>query len=280
MRIMMLAVAILSSACGSSPSGPTPVQPSRITVTGNITDTVSGAVLGSFTQEVAALPALVSVSAPGHHTRLARITAAQPTVDLIPDAAPFDLTFYRQLVRSGLDSPSSLQPLRVLTQSPRIYLQRTGLSDETVAALEQAARAFVPALSGGRLQVASWETGDAARPAGGGGIVIDLINDSARSCGESFVGESAGHIWLNQKSSCTRPLHHTFGHELGHALGFRHVDDTAALMMATRPLSHNGLPSDRERYHAAIAYARRSGNGDVDQDTLTSAVLAPMIISD
>jgi len=126
---------------------------------------------------VSGLPALVNVSAAGHLTRQAWVTSASPTVDLIPDAAPFDLGFYRQLVRDGLESPGALQPLRLLGASPSIYLQRAGLTDATVAAFEQAARGVVPALTGGRLAVATFASGAEARPTAVGWIVAELVSD-------------------------------------------------------------------------------------------------------
>jgi len=273
MRFGAVIALFVLAACGSNPSGPTPVPPASITVQGTLTDTVSGAVLGSFTQTVAALPALIDVSASGHLPRRARITSDRPTVDLIPDAAPFDLTFYRQLVRGSLDGP--LQPVRVLTSSPSIYLQRTGLSDATVAALEQAARAVVPALTGGRLQVAAWETGETARSLQNGWIMVELVNDSA-NCGRALIGAVAGRITLNVAERCLRNdtiVPAVFQHELGHSLGLWHVSDG----LMRNPTFTNATVTEAERYHAAIAYARSAGNIDVDQDVLTSAVVAPMV---
>lgn len=277
-QIALISACFVLVGCDHSPTGPSP-QPQPITVSGTLTDTVSGAVLGTFVHSVNALPALVDVSAPGHLPRRARITSSSPTVDLIPDAAPFDLGFYRQLVRNGYEAPGALEPVRVLTASPSIYMQTTGLQASTVAAYEAAARAVVPALTGGRLSVVAWETGETVRATQAGWIVVELMADDAANCGRATIGVAAGHVWINTAAKCRRNgdivgTPSLFAHELGHTLGFRHVERDSALMHAVVFVS---APSDAERYHAAIAYARSSGNTDVDQDALTSATLAPMI---
>jgi hypothetical protein len=153
----------------------------------------------------------------------------------------------------------------VLAQAPSIYLQRTGLSDANVAALEQAARDVIPALTGGRFQLAAWETGTDLRADANGWITVEIVNDPALDCGRTDIGAPAGHIWLNIASRCTfrgftvHPT--TFSHEIGHALGFRHV--SCACLMNTA-VQIGTTATDIERYHASIAYHRSAGNRDVD----------------
>lgn len=271
MRSALILVALvgLAGCGGGTPSGPSP-QPSPITLHGTITDTVSGASIGVLSQTVSSLPARVTVSAAGHLDRSLLITSAAPTVDLIPDAAPFDLTFYRQFARGALEGP--VDQLRVLAQAPSIYLQRTGLSDANVAALERAARDVIPALTGGRFQLVAWEVGNELRADANGWITVEAVNDDAQPCGRTSLGASVGHMWLNIASRCSfqgnrvdPPL---FAHEVGHGLGFSHVGDTGHLMHSRATFSErrSTLPSDAERYHAAIAYHRAAGNMDVDRD--------------
>lgn len=272
-RLLPCALFLILAACGGSPTRPTPIPPSTITVSGTLTDTVSGAILSTFVQTVNSLPALVEVTAAGHLPRTARITSASPTVDLIPDAAPFDLGFYRQLVRNGLEEPGNLQPVRVLSQSPSIYMQTTGLKPSTVAAYEAAARAVIPALTGGRMSLVTWQTGDLARGDQNGWITVTLVSDEAANCGRATIGAAAGHIWMNTHPRCHRngdivSTVAVFRHEVGHTLGYWHIDGPG--LMQT-PTPDTADVSEAERYHGSIAYARSSGNTDVDQDTLAAA---------
>jgi hypothetical protein len=113
------------------------------------------------THSVSGLPAQVTLSCDGYISRTTWITTSMATVDLIPKAG-FDLEFYRQLARGDLDN--EFHELRILSASPRIYLQTAGLPAANVAALEQTARDAVPAFAGGVLAVAAWEAGEATPP--------------------------------------------------------------------------------------------------------------------
>lgn len=275
MRSLSLALLLILVGCGSNPSGPTPIPPSAITVSGQLTDTVTGQSLGSYSQTVASLPALITLTQPGYLPRTAAIRSASQAVDLIPES--FDLGFYRQLARNGFEAPGSLEPLRVLSQSPSIYMQTTGVQPATVAAYEAAARAVVPALTGGRLSVVTWQIGAENRADQAGWIMVELVN-SEETCGRARVGAAAGRVWINTAAKCHRNgdivgTANVMAHELGHALGFRHVD---AGHLMSNPVA-TGTPSAAERAAGAVAYARHAGNRDVDQDSLTSAVLAPLI---
>lgn len=279
-HLILVALVCLLPACGgsSSPTSPSPqpTQPTRIS--GTITDTLTGASVGTFSSEASVFPARVSVSSAGYVTRDTWVRSASPTVDLIPESG-FDVGFYRQFARGTLEDP--MQPLRVLSQAPSIYLQTAGMQPSTVAAFEQAARDVVPALTGGRFQVAGWETGADVRAPLNGWIVAELVNDEAQGCGRSLVGAAAGHIWLNTATRCRRngdivATASVFAHEIGHALGFFHVDRADALMLAQ--IAPGKTPSDLERRHAAIAYHRSAGNTDVDTDPVAPAAFRAIII--
>ena len=286
MRAFLAAVTIVVAACSSSstPTAPSPSPapaPTRIAITGTITSTVTGQPVGTFAQDVDSLPAQVTVSLSGFVTRQTWVRSASPTVDLFPETG-FDLGFYRQFARNGLESPGSLSTLRVLSQAPAIYLQTAGLTSSTVASFESVARSVVPALTGGRFSLGEWSTGDAAMTPRVGWVVTSLVNDDNETCGRATIGASAGEIWLNTAPKCHRGgaivgTPHLFAHELGHALGFWHVPSPGWLMSAVSTVD---APSATERHHAALAYARQAGNTDVDVDPLTPSQFSTRIVVD
>jgi hypothetical protein len=186
-------------------------------------------------------------------------------VDLIPTAG-FDLEFYRQFARGSLDG--SLQPLHVLRESPSFYMEvegAKGLSAQIAAQLQSVARRLVPELTGGRLRVVRWETGTVPRSPQAGWIMIERQDQQDRICGRALVGASAGQIFLDGNRLCR--VDAVFAHELGHALGFWHVNLEGSLMFPQQRDSNVAdAPTERERRHAAIAYSRSAGNRDVDVD--------------
>lgn len=253
-------LALLVTACGGSPTAPGPSAPPA-TFSGTVTDTVSGAPVTGFTATLNG--SRVTVSAPGY---LTRETANAATVDLIPDRAPFDLTFYRQFARNALDTGSP-DIIRVLGIAPAFYLQTGELSTSTAAAIESSIRAAVPAFTGNRFQVTAWSTGAAAQAPRSGTITIITAHDGDNGiCGTTPIGASAGAVRLNLDAPrCNWPV--VAAHEAGHALGFTHVARTDCLMNpgSTR-LTSVTAPCELERYHGAIAYHRSAGNRDVDSD--------------
>lgn len=268
------------STPGASPVGPSsdpppaqtpppPPVPSTVTVNGMLTDTVSGALLAQFTQTVDRLPARVTLSHPGYVTRETWLTAADgPRVDLFPERG-FDLAFYRQLVRDDLDKhPGAPFPLYVLPSAPLFFIEvdgAKGFSRQLAARLEAVARRVVPQLTGGRFQVTRWETGPTPRPRQQGWVVIER-KDATGACGSAYIGALDGYIELGIGTGCDS-IESVLAHELGHAFGFFHVSRPGSMMF---PQEHHSsatdAPTDIERHHMALAYARRRGNRDIDVD--------------
>ena len=241
---------------------------------------------GNFSAETADTPLHAVISGPGYLTRETRLSAGHPiTVDLIATAAPFSTIFYGQLVRNMLESPTP-DIVRTLPAAPAFYLQTAGLSSSNIDHLVAAAREIVPILTGGRFTMATVETGAEARPERAGWIVVDTVNEGNNGhCGRAAVGAVSGHIWLNiGEPGCALngdalPAI-VMRHEMGHSLGFFHIDVPNSLMYY-RTNRGAGLPADGERYHAAIAYRRQAGNRDPDNDSPTSTPLVvrhPVIV--
>jgi hypothetical protein len=269
-------VLALVAGCGGgevrTPAAPTPVTtptpspaPASVTLTGTLTDTITGASIGTFSETVPRLPATLTLSALGHVARTTRVSAQGQVVDLIPESG-FDLEFYRQFARDSLDGAP--QPLRTLSGDPSFFMEIEG--DHGFAApigvqMEAVARRIVPDLPGGRLHVLRWETGPTPRAPANGWIVIERTDQNSNLCGQALLGATAGHIWLDSNRACNMSA--TFAHEIGHALGFSHVTRPGSMMLPEQPNSNlNDAPTELERRHGAIAYKRARGNQDVDVD--------------
>lgn len=278
----LIVLALVTAACsGSTSTSPSPA-PTPARVTGTITSTTTGQRIGSFVQSVNGLPAQITVAHPGYVTRQTWVSSATPTVDLIPEAG-FDLAFYRQFARGAMDGRTD--PLRTLTQAPSIFMEAEGvkgLNAAVAARLEVVARRTIQQLTGGRFQLARWETGPTPRARQAGWIMVER-KDEEGLCGSALIGASAGQIYLSgdgNRNGCN--LEAVFAHELGHAFGFWHVEREGSLMFKQqRSANLADTPTDHERHHAAIAYARKAGNMDVDSDPQTgSGLSAPHFVVD
>jgi hypothetical protein len=312
--IVSLAVAC-GGGGGGTPSQPTPVQPTPTTWTlrGAITETLSGTPVEGATLTFSLASGSVTatsggggsweltgtgtqgnlqatVSAPGYLTRAVHLQGPSfqrnIAVDLIKEAAPFSLAYYRQIVRDAFDEPDDLQPLRRWTVNPNFYIRthnpRTGnpiLASE-LEMLIGVIRSSVPQMSGGLLEAGAIETGVEERPDRPGQINVSFISDdSADFCGQAAVGGNPGTITLNYgisgcQSSCGAFAPRTVAHEVGHALGFYHVDqgNVMSTVWTNRDCGVTNF-SDAERYHARVAHARPRGNIDLDSDPPSALML-------
>ena len=237
----------------------------------------------------------VSVSAPGYVTRTTQLRwlaagRADVTIDLIRDADPFSLPYYRQLVRNLFEAPEAPpEPIRRWLQAPNFYIDtrnpQTGgvIPQHEIDRLVLLIREAVPQLSGGRLNAGEFVMEPAERAPRVGYINISFIHEpDGEACGYAFVGANPGAIEINYGardlcgSRCGPFAWSTVTHEVGHAMGFWHVDE--GFIMSTVWYDSDcdkTTLSPVERHHAAVAYARPRGNQDPDVDPDTTLLLQP-----
>jgi len=205
-------------------------------------------------------------------------------LDLIRNTAPFNMDFYRKFARGTFDQPGAPFPILRWTTAPSFYVKTTdqngkAIEPEVMVRVLDAIRQAVPAFTAQHYSAAAIETGTDARPQAQNWINVDIRRDPAehRVCGQAFIGANPGQITLND-DVCSCGSNKIPGavtmHEVGHALGFFHVDDRASLMF---PFIAGDCPagalSPAESYHAGIAYSRPRGNTDPDHDPSNGAAL-------
>jgi hypothetical protein len=324
----LFAVAALS-ACGGSPTRPNTAQPPQQlppagwTVSGSLVDTLSGVGIGGATMTFADRPPVttspvglwtlqgtgivssarmsVSITAPGYLGRESAVlwnTAGRNDVrlDLIEEAAPFTLGYYRELVRNGLETPETLEPLRRWTTTPSFYIDITNpksggtLTPSEVDLIQQVIRDTVPQLTGGLLVAGAIEIGTTRQPERVGFIDVIFVHEPEGDyCGKAFVGRNPGLITMNFdrcRTSCGAFSPETLAHEIGHAMGFYHTSRNDIMNTATRVRRcPNTLFSEDERYHARLAYKRPRGSLDIDRDPSSFSAIqageagnAPLVI--
>ena len=289
-------LAIALADCGGG-GVTTPQVPAAVVISGTIVDTqqrqpIPGATVvfgtgtvtadtgGAFSTTLpAALSTAVRLVAPGHMTRetYLRTDASRSgvAVDMIDEASPFSLTFFREFARNGAEG-SSLQTLRPWTVAPSFYIKTTDdihqeVPVEWIEGLKTILVNSVPELTGGRLSVAMIETGDSVRAARDGWVTVEFQRElfDPMAAGAATIGGNRGTMSIRSteipgKWHWTSPAGPAVVaiHEIVHTMGFWHTNTPAAF--GAKP-DGSGRP-EITRYHATIAYSRPPGNMDPDVD--------------
>lgn len=311
------------AGCGSSgPSVVTVTRPTAGTVAQSGTGTLSGVVVdnqsrapiagarlqmngsvivtdtnGRFT--ASALPpgaVQYELSGPQRLTHVSQVNVQgvreNVELDLIADADPFSLGFYRQFARGSFES-AALDSTRPWTMAPSFYM-RTVTDDtgeivvpEILAGVRRVITNSVPELSGGRLSVAAFETGTETRAAQAGWVNVTFFNTfpTENAIGDANIGGDIGRIRLaydpprrESRIDCNYWVVAVADHEIVHTMGFHHTGAPwgggSDYDFQSAGCSGTGR-TDRTRYHAAVMYSRPRGNSDPDYDPLSYWTLTP-----
>lgn len=184
---------------------------------------------------------------------------------------------WRELAFNALECPNAFtcdgalesRTLQVLdTPSPNFYIRtHSGTNTERVspalaAQIRELIREIVPRITGmpfaGRIESgasdrnrAGWITVILTPPGG----EREVPPDPGGACGLSKVGELPGRIFVVQSADCDDALT-TLRHEIGHAMGFWHVEDTRLLMHLGTTPGTDLTPVEQELMNLAYRLGR------------------------
>ena len=175
--------------------------------------------------------------------------------------------FYRAFVQNGLESPTRLEPVRVVQHPFRVYLKTEDsagrpIGEPTLDMTERVLGEAAWTWSGELFGISEIVRGTGSRESMPGWITVSWSAASPPDrCGTSTVGIDGGTIAFNATGLCSCGLPtliypRLVRHELGHAMGYYHTDGADDEMFG-RTIdggSCDTRPSERERIHAKIAH--------------------------
>lgn len=292
----LLALLAAGGCGGGAPAPPvSPAPPSAsATYRGVLTATVTGAPVSGATLTAGGVSARsgaggvfgltlppgdhrVTISAPGfvNRTTTIRVPNDAAALDVIPDSRPWNLAFYRELVRNGAGG-GTLKPLTRWDTEPEFFIDTrpeptTGdaIPDETVAFVREAIGVTVKLLTGGRFTGERVTATDSPPADLTPGTVVLRWNTAEVVDEAQGAAAFAYHVGGPANFVVFRHLEETYAvhHEIGHVLGLYHPLD------GKHP-SHMWFNGEWEPphftewdiFHARVLYSRPSGNTDVDVD--------------
>jgi hypothetical protein len=188
------------------------------------------------------------------------------TLDVIRDAAPFSLEFYRQLVRGSYDADGPWPVLRWM-EAPRFYVKTVdqngrAVEPEVLTVVLEALGRAVPAFTGGRMAAAAIESGTDARGATSGWINVDIVRDpnERQTCGYAYIGRNPGSITLNN-DVCSCGSNKIPGSLVIHEVGTRSASSTSATATASYPFIPGNCPPGQARLPSRTMQASRVREG-------------------
>jgi hypothetical protein len=210
------------------------------------------------------------------------------SIDVVRTEKPFSLDFYRQFARGTFGHPGAPHALMRWMAPPKFYVKTVDqngqpIEPEVLAVILEAIPRAVSEFSAGKFTVAALETGAEARQPAVGWVNVDIKRDPyERSiCGASYVGANPGTItFYSDVCSCgsNKIPGSLVVHEVGHAMGFFHVQDQASVMYPFDPgTCPAGNLSSAEKFHAGIVYSRPRGNMDPDNDPSSTNYQGPLV---
>ena len=311
--LLAFVVLVGLTACSSDSTIPSPTPPTggangTGTLSGQVVESISGAPLASVTVVSGGSAAVTDAN--GQFTLNGVATSGpigvvvNPTgyvfrrvvfdmtpnrsgvkIDVIRDADPFNLLFYRAWVRDFLES-TSLQPTRPWTVDPNFYF-KTLLedSDDIVpdATIDRLVGIFansIVELSGGRRRIGAVERGTTTREPADGWVNVTFAINLGGSLGRSSIGGNMGTMAFvyapallsnsqNNPYGCEFYLYSVADHEITHTMGFWHTIDVIGDSFSGAGCTGTGRPS-HTRLHSAVMYSRPFGNTDPDVDPVNA----------